>query len=59
MNKDFLETWLVANYPFVMLAMADEKDRPNVQKIIDACKKHDVPFKTFMDIMGDVMRGDK
>lgn len=58
MNKDFLETWLVANYPFVMLAMVDEKDRPNLQKVINACKKYDVPFKTFVDILHEANKGD-
>lgn len=59
MNKaDFLRQWLVDNYPYVVLAMAEEKDRPQIQSIINACKKHDVPFKTFMDIMSDVMGGN-
>ena len=59
MNKDLLEYWFEVNYPFVALAMVEEKDRPLLLSTIKACEKHGVTLKKFHDILIDSRVGDE
>ena len=56
---NFLEQWLEVNYKFIAMALAEtEEARVMISKASDACEKHNVSFKTFMDILGEVNKND-
>lgn len=50
--NDFWSQWLEDNYKYIAVAMQPtEKDRNNVMRLAEICKKHNVSLKTYMDIL--------
>ena len=56
---NFLEQWLEDNYKYIAMALAENDEvRVMISKLSDSCKKHNVSFKTFVDILGEVNKND-
>ena len=49
------EEWVKTNYKYILLGFANDQETQNqIHKIAEACEKHGVSLKTFVEILQEI-----